>query len=143
MIKNKEIELSAIFDNVLGMCQHTNLDDDNYCEDCTRHVPYEELDKISLLETAFDSPKSDGIGGGPLLQSLLTLITHFSKLHFKMGFGHDLCMELPNEKSASSFYYSGSKKSFAYNICWLAEILYRVKKSQNLKDKELRRIMNV
>jgi len=138
MIKNKEITAAYILKELFGLCPHEKLDPECYCPDCQTHP--RDVTEIDDFIIGFSLPRKVGIHGGVLVQRLINFILTYATLHFQIR--HDLCMEIHKDDGASAFYYTGTKKSFAYNVAWLAEILYRIKLGESLTEYELRRILN-
>lgn len=132
---------------MFGDCQHSNLDKNRmYCPDCNYFVKEEEMDRIADLEDAL-ACNHLAVCGGYYIGRLLNFITKNTEyLNINTASGgkwYNFCMMIDDEYTENgAIYHSDSTHNFAYQIAWLAEILYRRFLSVGFTEEEVRRMIN-
>jgi len=139
MITDYKPNVVSVIEDLFGFCVHSDSSN-GYCPTCKTHPKTIDRTRFNDLDDGITI--RDGIYGGYYLQKLLIFITNYSDgLSFNKqgGAWHGYCMVVDSK----IHYHAGTKQSFCYQVCWLAEILYRHLKSQNsMSDEDVRRLIN-
>ena len=139
MITSYKPNSTSVIEDLFGLCVHSD-EIDCYCPTCKTHPKSIDYDRYQDLEDGITI--SDGIHGGYYIQKLLHFIVNYSDglVFNKRGDAwHGYCMSIDNR----IYYHTGAKHTFGYQVCWLAEILYRHLKSRySISDEDVRRFIN-
>lgn len=143
-IPSKEHVIESLF----GLCSHKVVNDSTppYCDKCNSFVQDSVINDMDKLETALSETKG-GIGGGIYVDLLVNFLIKYGDLSFSGRKGtkwYGLCYVLSKGifEGKRIVYKSKTTNAFAYNVCWLSEILFRLLLSEKYSETEIRRIIN-
>lgn len=131
---------------MFGLCCHNLVVGSNqpYCDKCNSFVTDREIEDIKELEIGLSSV---GVRGGIYIAHLVNFLIKYGNLSFESSRGtkwYSLCYRIddPLFTDNTITYKSKTTKTFAYNVCWLSEILYRSLVGVNYSEQKIRRIIN-
>jgi len=146
MITSYKPSLDHVIEGLFGKCNHIIKEGSSplYCEKCKFFIEEEEIKDIEELNFSLFAPLS-GIRGGPLVSKLLTFLTGTGILtieYSKNPNWYGFCYSYTKKDGYISKFVSKSNKTFAYNVCWLSEIVYRLLLAEEISEDQIRRMIN-
>lgn len=140
--------LDHVLEYMFNICSHNVVNDSTppFCDKCNSFVSDNEISRSEELEKGL-SGRGEGIQGGYYISKLVRFLMQYGSLYFKGSKSkswYTLCYEIDNSTFGQHkiTYTCKSTQTFAFSVCWLSEILFRLLEEKGTSDEAIRRIIN-